>query len=58
MLKLIIWCTSENAISYRTENTRLSAKCDALNSKLESSMKYCQELSLKLQERIQAKLED
>lgn len=42
---------SENA-SYQTENTRLNAKIDSLNLKLESTMMYCQELS------IQAELED
>lgn len=39
---------------YRVENARLAAKCESLDLKLEAAVKYCDELSLKLKERIDA----
>ncbi|KMZ57594.1 Hypothetical protein ZOSMA_84G00320 [Zostera marina] len=53
----VTYLISENA-NYRSEIDRANAKCDALALKLEATMKYCEDLSLKLQERLEADLED
>ncbi|KMZ60973.1 Hypothetical protein ZOSMA_55G00230 [Zostera marina] len=53
----VTYLVSENA-NYHSEIDRVDAKCDALALKLEATMKYCEDLSLKLQERLEADLED
>ncbi|KMZ75668.1 Hypothetical protein ZOSMA_111G00190 [Zostera marina] len=39
---------------YRAENVRLKDKCESLEAKLEATVKYCDELSHKLKEKIDA----
>ncbi|KMZ64399.1 Hypothetical protein ZOSMA_371G00070 [Zostera marina] len=53
----VTYLVSENA-NYRSEIDRVNAKCDALALKLEATMKYCEDLSHKLQERLKADLEN
>ncbi|KMZ67415.1 Hypothetical protein ZOSMA_269G00060 [Zostera marina] len=53
----VTYLVSENA-NYCSEIDRVNAKCDALALKLEATMKYCEDLSLKLQERQEADLEN
>lgn len=39
---------------YRAKNVRLKDKCESLEAKLEATVKYCDELSHKLKEKIDA----